>query len=69
MRKMHAHSDADAYTQIAHTRFVHKFLDTFLWAALYRNFTLRNWNTRELEPPANSKYNFTLDNSNHVLSP
>ena len=32
---MHAYSDADAYTQIAHKRFAPKFLDTYLWAVLY----------------------------------
>ena len=32
---MRAHSDTDAETQIAHTRFARKFLDAHLWAALY----------------------------------
>ena len=32
---MHAHSDADAYMQIAHTRVARNFLDAYLCTALY----------------------------------
>ena len=32
---MHSHSDADAYTQIAHTRVARKFWDAYLCTALY----------------------------------
>ena len=31
---MYAHSGAEAYTQIAYTRFARKFLDAYLSAAL-----------------------------------
>ena len=32
---MHTHSDADACLQFGYTHFACKFLDAYLWAALY----------------------------------
>ena len=47
---MDAHwSDADAYTQIKHMRFVRKFLNGYFWAALYINFIACNENIREIK--------------------